>query len=417
VAQADVAKAHPASAIHPQVPLRNARYFADWVMDEINDDIGPAWPDLVVVTTLDPKLQAAAETAVENVLAKSGEARDVGQAALVAMARDGAVRAMVGGRDYRDSSYNRATVAKRQPGSAFKLFVYLAGMEAGLTPDSRMIDQPISIGKWQPKNTDGRFIGEVSLRDAFAHSINSVAVQVSQRAGMQNVVAAAHRLGIADDLQPVPSLALGTAEVSLIELTGAYDAVANGGLGVLPHGIAEIRSRDGQVLYRRQGGGPGRVISETVDRELNQMLAAVVESGTGRAALLDRPAAGKTGTTQDFHDAWFIGYTADLVAGVWVGNDDAGPMKRVTGGSLPVRIWHDFMVAGVADQPPRALLADTPTDEAPHRSLWQKIIGEFGDSRAKPVAVAPAAVPETNRRIYSRTTDPSPRVGPPSPQF
>jgi penicillin-binding protein 1A len=193
--------------------------------------------------------------------------------------------------------------------------------------------------------------------------------------------------------------------------------VANGGLGVLPHGIAEIRTRDGQVLYRRQGGGPGRVISETVDRELNQMLAAVVESGTGRAALLDRPAAGKTGTTQDFHDAWFIGYTADLVAGVWVGNDDAGPMKRVTGGSLPVRIWHDFMVAGVADQPPRALLADAPTDEPPQRSLWQKIIGEFGDSRAKPIAVGPVTAPETNRRIYSRSTDPSPRVGPPSPQF
>jgi penicillin-binding protein 1A len=417
VAQADAAKAHPASAVRPQASLRNVRYFADWILDEIHDDVGASGPDLVVVTTLDAKLQAAAENAVETVLAKSGEARDVGQAALVAMSHDGAVRAMVGGRDYRDSSYNRATQAKRQPGSAFKLFVYLAGMEAGLTPDSTMIDQPISIGKWQPKNTDGRFVGEVSLRDAFAHSINSVAVQVSQRAGMQNVVAAAHRLGIVDDLQPVPSLALGTAEVSLLELTGAYDAVANGGIGVLPHGIEEIRTRDGQVLYRRQGGGPGRVMSETVDRELNQMLAAVVEGGTGRAAMLDRPAAGKTGTTQDFHDAWFIGYTADLVAGVWVGNDDAGPMKRVTGGSLPVRIWHDFMAAGVADQPPRALLADVPSDEAPHRSLWQKIIGEFGERDAKPVAIAPAATPESNRRIYSRSTDPSPRVGPPSPQF
>ena len=411
-AQATAAKAHPASAVRPEVPLRNERYFADWVMDEIADDIGPGWPDIVVTTTLDSRLQADAEKAVEGVLAKSGEARDVEQAALVALGPDGAVKAMVGGRDYRDSPFNRATQAKRQPGSAFKLFVYLAGLEAGLTPETTMVDQPVSVGKWQPKNDNGRYTGEVSLRDALAHSINTISVQISQRVGLNTVVDMAHRLGIAEDLQPLPSLALGTAEVSLLELTGAYDAVANGGFGVVPHGIQEIRTRDGQVLYQRQGSGPGRVLSDQVDQEMNQLLAGVVESGTGRAALLDRPAAGKTGTTQDFHDAWFVGYTADLIAGVWVGNDDNEPMKRVTGGSLPVRIWHDFMVAGVSGQPPRALLAGAPSEIPAHRSLWDKIISEFGESTPRPAAANRYAAPNHDAAIHSGTTDPAPQVGP-----
>ncbi|HUN52328.1 MAG TPA: PBP1A family penicillin-binding protein [Candidatus Sulfotelmatobacter sp.] len=416
-AQARAAAAHPASAVQPATSLRNARYFADWVMDEVNDDIGPGWSDIVVTTTLDPRLQADAEKSVEAVLNKSGEARDAQQAALVALDHDGAVKAMVGGRDYRDSPFNRSTQARRQPGSAFKLFVYLAGLEAGLTPDTTMVDQPVSVGKWQPKNDNGRYQGEVSLRDAFAHSINTVSVQISQRVGMQHVIDMAHRLGISEDLQPVPSLALGTSEVNLLELASAYDQVANGGYGVVPHGISEIRSRDGQILYRRLGSGPGRVLSEEVDREMNQLLAGVVESGTGRAALLDRPAAGKTGTTQDFRDAWFIGYTADLVAGVWVGNDDAEPMKRVTGGSLPVRIWRDFMLAGESGQPPQPLLAGVPgaaggTVTPSHRSLWDKIIAEFGQSTSRPAAVGGTVTPRADSGMYHSNTDPAPQVGP-----
>ncbi|HYM32465.1 MAG TPA: penicillin-binding protein 1A [Candidatus Cybelea sp.] len=419
--QAKAAKAHPAVAIQPKVPLRNSRYFADWVLEGIDEYAGRGWSDLVVVTTLDMKLQADAERAVEGVLAKSGEARDVSQAALVALGPDGAVRAMVGGRDWRDSPFNRATQARRQPGSSFKLFVYLAGLEAGLSPESAAVDSPISVGHWSPKNDSNHYYGETTLREAFAHSMNSVAVQVAQQVGLETVIAMAHRLGITGELPEVPSVALGTGEVSLLELTGAYDVVANGGMGVIPYGIAEIRTRDGQVLFRRQGGGPGRVLPERVDRQMNELLTAVVESGTGHAAMLDRPAAGKTGTTQDFRDAWFVGYTSNLVAGVWVGNDDGEPMKRVSGGTIPVKIWHDFMAAGTAGQPVEALLAEAPgaaPGEESHRSIWQRILGQFGDSSP---SRAPANAPTYQRRsfskdrsdgIYHENTNPAPQVGP-----
>ena len=386
-AQSAAAKAQPAAVVRPDLPLRNARYFADWVLDAVNDYVGNEPQDLVVVTTLDQKLQSAAEKAIETVLAKDGGKRDAAQAALVALGDDGAVRALVGGRDYRDSAFNRATQAKRQPGSAFKLFVYLAGFEAGLSPDSTMVDGPISIGNWQPKNTNNRYIGNVSLRQAFAHSINTVAVQVSEKAGRRNVIAVAHRLGITQELEANASIALGTGEVTLLELTGAYAAVANGGMGVLPYGIREIRTREGRVLFRRSGSGPGRVIDADIDRQLNDLLSAVVEDGTGKAARLDRPAAGKTGTSQDFRDAWFVGYTANLVAGVWVGNDNDEAMNRVTGGSLPAHIWHDFMTAGLAGAPVEPLLANAPAEarttkvvvrDPGDQGLWNRIIRQFG---------------------------------------
>jgi len=305
-----------------------SRYFADWIYDQSGGYVGgdSAGSDLVVVTTLDPRLQAAAETAIATTL-RAGEKADVEQAALVAMSPDGAVRAMVGGRSYGESQFNRSTQALRQPGSAFKPFVYLAALERGIMPSDRFVDQPIRIGNWQPRNYEGTYRGEITLT------------------GVENVIAVAHRLGITSELTRDASLALGTSEVSLLDLTTAYCAFASGGFAALPYGIVEIRDSRGAVLYHRAGDGGSRVVSPELAGTMNDLLSGVLSRGTGRAAALDRPAAGKTGTTQDFHDAWFIGYTADLVAGVWLGNDDNAPMKHVTGGTLPARTWHSFMVA------------------------------------------------------------------------
>ena len=280
------------------------------------------------------------------------------------MTPDGAVRALVGGRDYGESSFNRATHAYRQPGSAFKPIVYAAGMEAGLTPDSRMVDGPIRLAGWSPKNLTGRYQGDVSVRAALALSINTVAVQVGQYAGIRRVVDVARRLGIGADLDANASLALGTSAVSLVELTGAYAAFATGGIGVWPHCIEEVRDADGDVLYTRAGSGPGRVISAATAREMTDMLVSAVEWGTGKAARFGRPIAGKTGTSQNYRDAWFVGFSSDLVAGVWMGNDDERAMNEVTGGTLPAKLWRAFMVDAHVQRAPRALpsleVEDTP---------------------------------------------------------
>ncbi|MSO76249.1 MAG: PBP1A family penicillin-binding protein [Alphaproteobacteria bacterium] len=332
------------------------RYFADWVMDQVQGFVGFTDRDLTIATTLDPTLQRAAEAGVAETLARAGAESAAGQGAVVVLAPDGAVRALVGGRDYLASQFNRATQAHRQPGSAFKPFVFLAAMDAGATPDDMVRDQPVAIGNWRPGNFRDRFYGDVTLREALARSLNSVAVQLTQRHGAKAVARAAERLGITSELRPDLSIALGTSEVTLLELTGAYAPFANGGLGVLPHGITRIQDRQGQVLYRRGGQGPGRVIEATAAIRMDDMLRTVIEGGTGRAARLDgRPAGGKTGTSQDFRDAWFVGYTADYVAGVWFGNDDRQPMKNVTGGTLPAKLWHDVMAAAHAGKPARPI--------------------------------------------------------------
>jgi penicillin-binding protein 1A len=287
------------------------------------------------------------------------------------MTPDGAVRALVGGRDYAESAFNRATQAYRQPGSAFKPIVYAAGLEAGLSPDSRMVDEPIHLAGWSPRNFSGRFQGDMTLRTALAQSVNTVAVQVGQYAGIKRVVGVARRLGISADLDANASLALGTSAVSLLELTGAYAAFATGGIGVWPYGIEAVRDADGDVLYTRAGGGPGRVMSAADARQLTDMLVSVVDWGTGRAAAFGRPVAGKTGTSQNYRDAWFVGFSADLVAGVWMGNDDDRPMNEVTGGTLPAKLWRAFMVGAHQARPDRRLPSldgepeRPPTDAAP----------------------------------------------------
>ena len=343
-----------------QVVRPGERYFADWVADQVRDFAGTSDHDLIVRTTLDPRMQTAAENVIADVLARHSLKDVVSQGALVAMATDGAIRAMVGGRDYNESQFNRATQAQRQPGSAFKPFVYLAGIEAGLRPGDRFFDGPIQIGNWRPRNYTNKYLGEVTLAEGLAQSINTIAVQVAQRAGIPNVIAVANRLGITSDLARDASIALGTNEVNLLELVSAYAPFANGGNGVLAYGIAEIADTSGKIIYKRSGNGPGQVVPPDEVGLMNEMLAGVISHGTGKAAALPRPAAGKTGTTQEYRDAWFIGYTADLVAGVWFGNDDNTPMARVTGGSLPAPAWRAFMLAATKDMPVRPLPEGAP---------------------------------------------------------
>jgi penicillin-binding protein 1A len=333
----------------PMPPV--ARYFSDWALDQVSSYIGFTNADLVVQTTLDPRAQSGAERNLAQILAKEGPKQNASEAALVSLTPDGAVRAMVGGVDYKHSQYNRATQAMRQPGSAFKAFVYLNAFEHGLTPDSTLVDAPISIGKWRPGNYNDKFYGSVSLREAFARSLNSVAVQLSERTGRSDVIETAKRLGIDTPLGNDASIALGTSETTVLDMTAAYATFANKGQGVLPYGITRIQTRDGKILYEREGSGLGAVASPIAVREMLDVMSATVDWGTGKHAQIDRPAAGKTGTSQNFRDAWFIGLTAQLVTGVWVGNDDNKPMNKVTGGSLPVDIWHDYMAEALAGVP------------------------------------------------------------------
>ena len=254
---------------------------------------------------------------------------------------------MVGGRDYSKSVFNRATQARRQPGSAFKTVVYLAAIEAGLQPDDTIEDAPITVAGWSPRNYDGEYRGPVTVREGFARSINSVAVRVGLRAGVNRVRETARRLGIESTLPADASIALGTGEVTLLELTSAYVALANGGARALPHGIVEIRNRAGDVLYRRAGSGAGRAADGAAVAAMRDLLGAAVAQGTGRAARLPQglgPAYGKTGTSQKFRDAWFVGWAGGLAAGVWLGNDDGSAMDEVTGGGYPAEIWRRFMV-------------------------------------------------------------------------
>ena len=371
-----------AAAERPQVGAktrhRGGRYFVDWVLQQVSGYVNPGDRDLVVQTTLDAGLQRRAESEVEKALSLKSKKAAIGQAAMVVMTPKGAVRAMIGGRSYAQSQFNRATQAGRQPGSAFKPFVYLAGLESGLQPDSIMVDEPVTIGKWRPANFNRRYQGPVALSDALAKSINTVAVKVGEKAGRRNVIAAARRLGLSGNFKAQPSLSLGVNEVRLLGLTAAYATFANGGAGVWAYGIEEIRDSGGTTLYRRGGSGPGRVVAAEHVVQINAMLSAVVSDGTGRAAAIGRPQAGKTGTSQNFRDAWFVGYTADLVAGVWMGNDDARPMNKVTGGGAPAQLWRDVMAAAHQGLSRRALPGLTPGPPGPQKQgpgFWKSLVG------------------------------------------
>jgi penicillin-binding protein 1A len=327
-----------------QASTGSINYVADWVMDALNDTLGHVDEDIIVQTTIDANLQANAEKALTEELTQRGEKNGVGQGALVAMTPDGAVRALVGGRNYADSQFNRAVAAKRQPGSAFKAFVYLTAVEHGLTPDTVREDKPISVKGWQPENYNHEYFGPVTLTKALALSLNTVSVRLTLELTPMAVVRTAYRLGITSKLEPNASIALGTSEVSMLELVGAYAPFANGGYALIPRVIDKITTANGKLLYARNIQQLGRIIEARHVAMMNAMMAETLTIGTAhKAALPGWPAAGKTGTSQDFRDAWFIGYTAHLVTGVWLGNDDGTPTKHVAGGSLPVEIWSRFM--------------------------------------------------------------------------
>jgi penicillin-binding protein 1A len=366
---ADQARAARAAPIRlARQPDNVGRYFADWAVDAVKSYIGGPARDIIVKTTLDVGMQKAAEARMKAALAGPGAKVDASQGALVAIATDGAVRAMVGGADWGASPFNRATQALRQPGSAFKAIVYLAGLDAGLEPETNLLDAPIKVGTYAPRNFEHRFKGMVTVEEAFADSINTVAVAVLQRAGIDNVIRWAKRLGITTPLKREAGLALGASEVTLLELTSAYVPFANGGTPVWPYGVSEITDESGHVLYRRLGSGPGLTIDPRLIAEMNKLLGAVVNYGTGKAARLDRPTFGKTGTNEGYRDAWFIGYSGALTTGVWFGNDDGSPMKNVTGGGLPARTWKQFMTDAEKSQP-------KPAPVAKSRSFWDFLFG------------------------------------------
>jgi penicillin-binding protein 1A len=336
---------------HPSYNMKAAgagtiNYVADWIGEVLDDLIGQIDQNIVVETSIDPKLQSVAEAAVIDELAAKSVKFNVTQGALVAMTPDGAVRAMVGGRNYADSQYNRAVTAKRQPGSAFKPFVYLTAIEAGLTPETIRQDAPLDVKGWKPENYGHEYFGAVTLTQALAMSLNTVAVRLGLEVGAKNVVRTAHRLGISSKLDANASIALGTSEVSLTELVGAYAPFANGGQGVSPHVVTKIRTTQGKLLYARPADQLGQVVEPRHVAMMNTMMQETLLSGTARKAEIPGwMAAGKTGTSQDFRDAWFIGYTANLVTGVWLGNDDNSPTRKATGGGLPVEVWTRFMRA------------------------------------------------------------------------
>jgi penicillin-binding protein 1A len=369
-AQAVEAHAHPAAVSSAR--LADARNFfldtaADEALRDVNAESGPPTSDLIVHTTLIPRLQESARRAVSHTLAMRGRKLHASEAAVVLMKTDGAVTALLGGRDYDSSSFNRATQAERQPGSAFKPFVYLAAVEDGDSPWDQRNDGPVDIDGWTPTNYGGRSYGTVTLADALAHSINTVTATLAQEVGVTSVIDAAHRCGIVSKLEPNASLALGTSEVTPFELTTAYATFAAGGERVYPYFVTEVDDSAHHVLFRRNPPVAQRVVASHVDRDMVAMLADVLTEGTGRAAALSgHEAAGKTGTTQDYHDAWFVGFTTDYVAGVWVGNDDSSPMRGVTGGSLPAAIWKQVMTAAELGLPGRPLdrsVPETSTDE------------------------------------------------------
>ncbi len=369
---------------------QHAQYFIDWLDREVRSLVGDPTEDLVVETTLDLTLQTSAERAVRRIIERD-DSKGVEQAALVALDGDGRVRAMIGGASYADSQFNRATEARRQAGSAFKPFVYLAAVEAGYTPETPVVDEPIRIGNWSPRNYSGGNVGQTTLANAVAQSINTVAASIADQIGRDSVARTARRLGITSRIGLEPAMALGAVEVSPIEMAQAYDAFANGGRKVTAYGITRIRTQQGRVIYQRAGREERslQVINNPMLYYMNQMLRGVVTGGTGRSAAIGgRDLAGKTGTTSDYKDAWFVGYTGGFVTAVWVGKDDNSAMRGVTGGGAPAAIWRDFMTAAL----PRLAVQRIP-DGPPMPEGWvaPSPIGDLITAVGDPFGDAPPA--------------------------
>lgn len=357
---AEAAAADPLSvSFTSQSREASVRYFTDWVIAELDNYIDEPFAPLQVRTTLDAGMQAAAEAAI------AAETPTGAQGALMAMDGDGAIKAMVGGRDYVKSNYNRAVTAQRQPGSAFKLFVYAAAFESGLTPDDEVEDKPLTIGNWSPRNFNRRYLGPMTVREAFSRSTNTVAVDLASRVGFDTVADTARRFGISTPMSRQPAMALGASEVTLFDMTQAYSTIAGGGTEHRAFAITRVTTSDGTVLYEREGGQSRVVVAPIVAARLTDVLAAAVETGTGRAAKIDRPVAGKTGTTSSSKDGWFLGFTPSLTAGVWMGRDDAKAVASLGGGTAPARAFARFMAKALANTQAEPLGVPQDADEYP----------------------------------------------------
>ncbi len=322
--------------------VEDANYFADWVYNDVNDYIGERDSDVYVSTTLDQDLQETASKVLRETI-KNNASRNVTQGAIVVLGLDGAVKAMVGGANYNKSQFNRATQALRQPGSAFKPFIYLTALQDGWKPDEIIYDTPLSVGKWRPSNADKKYYGAVSLTFALSRSLNLATVNLAESLKKNKIIKNAKRMGITTPIQNTPSLALGTFEVKVLDMATAYTTIANGGFAVWPYAIKEVYSNDGYQLYQRNASDPKRILNKNDVKDLTAMLEEVVKSGTGKRAKLSGFSAGKTGTSQDNRDAWFVGFNDKYVTAVWLGNDDSSPMKGVSGSNLPADIWKKVM--------------------------------------------------------------------------
>jgi len=367
----------------------SVRYFTDWALPQLDQLIDQTTDPIDVWTTLDPGMQAAGDRAIR------AHAPDGAQGALVAIDRDGAVRAMVGGKDYIDSIYNRATQATRQPGSAFKLFVYLAALESGMKPTDTIVDEPVTIDGWSPRNSTRTNLGPVSLREAFSRSINTISAKIGAQLGFSTIADMARRFGITTPISVYPSMVLGTNDVRLIEMTRAFASVANKGVTVTPYGIRRVVTADGRMLYNHDNDEGRVLVAPWVAAEMTDLLQSAVLSGTGRAAQIGRPVAGKTGTTQSNKDGWFIGFSSGLTTGVWMGRDDARAIAGLQGGTAPARAFHDFMMVAVANRPAEAFETQVPMPD------WQLTPEEemYGDSAVDANSVQPMMVDENGMPI------------------
>jgi penicillin-binding protein 1A len=337
--------------VYAGAPNEVAQYFLDWLDGETRRLVGQPRQDLVVETTLDAPYETAAAAAARATVARYAK-QGVGQTAIVSVDGQGRIRAFVGGTDYSSAPFDRAADARRQAGSAWKPFVYLTALEAGLTPDTAVVDEPITIGNWSPHNYEEGYLGPVTLQTALAQSLNTVAARIADQVGRNNVAATARRLGIASPINTDPAMALGTTPVSPLEMAQAYAAFSNGGQRVSAYGLERIRTTGGKVVWQRRPAAPVQAIANPPLGELQQMMRAVVSSGTGvRAAIPGRDVAGKTGTTSDYRDAWFCGLTGELTTVVWMGRDDNTPMRRITGGSAPAELWREVMTVGMKRLP------------------------------------------------------------------
>jgi penicillin-binding protein 1A len=355
--QVVAARRHPATAVERSA-TPSPDYFLDWAFEEVKKHVDGREKVLIARTTIDMRLQKAAEAALESTLRESGEAFNVSQGAIVSLdPEDGSVRAMVGGRDYGASTFNRAVNALRQPGSSFKPYVYATALEHGYTPDKIVVDAPISIGNWSPQNYGGKYKGRLTLRSALTQSLNTVAVRLSIETGRQPIAEMAARLGVQTPIRITRSLALGTSEITVLDQATGYSAFANGGYRINPRAIVDVRTPSGDLVYDGTSGPPKqRVLDETTVVGMVDMMHSVVENGTARRARLPGiNVAGKTGTTNSYRDAWFVGYTGNYTTAVWIGNDDFTPSKKLTGGILPAETWQKYMRVAMAYEVPKPL--------------------------------------------------------------